>query len=245
MIRNFEEYVNKSKGETTNFSGVEKNQYVLFSCADAALVSAEPYKASEVEKLGMVNFASASEDSVESTIECFSVGFLQFIMEEERPARDSLKRRVQQVVNYVKGKKKEDLMTPRFKRLARKYIYMFLLQKIQEYMKALSKKGSSEGKNENKKDNSANLILALGIGPYISDKKAVTRLQMVLKMLIPQLKRDGTLPKNLQPKIKESFSSVFKDMLRTIEKKFIPEEKHGCLSSVANKQVVKTEEPEK
>ena len=121
---------------------------------------------------------------------------------------------------------------------------MFILQKIQDYVSMLSKSGADEeGGNK-----SANLMVALGIGPYLTDRKAIGRLQMTLKMLAPQLKKDGTMQKPIQLKIKQAFSSVFNDILRTIEKKFLPEEKRGFLTSsgksvVSGKAETKAEKP--
>lgn len=210
-----------------NFSNEEVETgpvLVTFSCNEASLISAEPYINKDGGENKNINF-SQLKATTEDVMECFSVGFLQFYMEETRPARDSLKRRIQQVVNFIKSKDKEFLLKPSVKSAMRKYIYIFILQKIQDYISLLAK----SHKEDDKKN--ANLIIALGIGPYLSDRKAIGHLQMTLKMLAPQLKKDGTMQKPLQLKVKQAFSSVFTDILKTIEKKFIPEDKQGVLTS--------------
>lgn len=226
----------KSFSNENNYNSV----LVHFSCSNAELISSEIFKPTEnFANNKDFNFSEIEKASVEDTMNCFSVGFLQFYMEETRPARDSLKRRIQQVVNFIKSKDKETLSKPSVKRAMRKYIYIFILQKIQDYIRLLAK--NKEGDNNN--GNSANLIIALGIGPYLSDRKQISRLQMTLKMLAPQLQKDGTMQKPLQLRIKQSFAAVFTDILKTIEKKMLPLEKHGFLTSAATKPEVK--EPSK
>lgn len=214
-----------SKGQE-NFSKVDKDQIVTFACGDSSLVSVSVFKPSETEIANNLNFSSTNSTlDTEGVMDCFSVGFLQFYMEETKPARDSLKRRIQQIVNFIKSKDADTLSKPSVKKAMRKYIYQFILQKIQDYVSMIAKSGSSEDKSGN-----ANLILALGIGPYLTDRKHVGHLQMTLKMIAPQLKKDGTMQKNLQVKVKESFDHVFADIMKTIENKFLPEEKRGYLT---------------
>ena len=233
-MKSLDEYINKGSQNFSFKEDIEPEQLVTFSCADAKLESVSAYKMKDNEK-GIVNFSAVQEKSTEDVMECFSVGFMQFYLEETRPARDSLKRRIQQVVNFIKGKGEDTLSKPSVKRAMRKYIYMFILQKIQNYITMLSKGQEDDSKN------SANLMVALGIGPYLSDRKAIGRLQMTLKMLAPQLKKDGTMQKPIQLKIKQAFSSVFTDILRTIEKKFLPEEKRGFLTNVKSSDSGKAE----
>lgn len=242
-VKSIDEYIGSaefsSKGTEDN-----KSEFVTFSCSDASLESVNVYKADEEKEKNVVNFSVGKTSTTEDVMECFSVGFMQFYLEETRPARDSLKRRIQQVVNFIKSKDKDTLSKLSVKRAMRKYIYMFILQKIQDYVSMLSKSGADEeGGNK-----SANLMVALGIGPYLTDRKAIGRLQMTLKMLAPQLKKDGTMQKPIQLKIKQAFASVFNDILRTIEKKFLPEEKRGFLTSsgksvVSGKAETKAEKP--
>lgn len=234
--------IDLSKSKNNSFAdnvSDERGVLVSFSCPHSELLSTEVYKPVAPKTKDSFNFSAVEQASVEDTMNCFSVGFLQFYMEETRPARDSLKRRIQQVVNFIKSKDKETLSKPSVKRAMRKYIYIFILQKIQDYIRLLAK--NKEGDNNN--GNSANLIIALGIGPYLSDRKQISRLQMTLKMLAPQLQKDGTMQKPLQLRIKQSFAAVFTDILKTIEKKMLPPEKHGFLTSAATKPEVK--EPSK
>ena len=227
-MKSLDEYINKSS-KIENFSeGIECNQLITFSCADTTLVSVTPYK-NDCNKDGTIVNFSINNTPTEDVVECFSVGFMQFYLEETRPARDSLKRRIQQVVNFIKNKNTDTLSKPSVRRAMRKYIYMFILQKIQEYVSMLSKSGSDDKKG------SANLMLALGIANYITDRKNVGQLQMTLKMLAPQLKKDGTMQKPIQVKIKHAFSSVFSDILKTIENKFLPEDKRGFLTNKSTK----------
>ena len=222
-MKSLDEYINKGSQNFSFKEDIEPEQLVTFSCADAKLESVSAYKMKDNEK-GIVNFSAVQEKSTEDVMECFSVGFMQFYLEETRPARDSLKRRIQQVVNFIKSKSPDSLSKPSVKRAMRKYIYIFILQKIQDYISMLSK-GNEESQG------SANLMVALGIGPYLTDRKSIGKLQMTLKMLAPQLKRDGTMQKPIQLKIKQAFASVFNDILRTIENKFLPEDKRGFLTN--------------
>lgn len=240
-IKSIDDYI----GTFSKKENESKAEFVTFSCSDAVLESVDVYRADEEKEKNVVNFSTGKSNTTEDVMECFSVGFMQFYLEETRPARDSLKRRIQQVVNFIKSKDEDTLSKLSVKRAMRKYIYMFILQKIQNYVSMLSK-GGEEGSNGGK---SANLMVALGIGQYLTDRKAIGKLQMTLKMLAPQLKKDGTMQKPIQIKIKQAFSSVFNDILRTIENKFLPEEKRGFLANsksvVSGKAETKAEKPAK
>lgn len=258
-MKSIEEYLNyeepsvevkfpKEKAdEEKNFSGengIQRGVLVTFSCTNSELIASEPCVlegtaegAQLLSFSGNNDFLKEYEDTI---LTSFSVGFVQYLQERKKPARESLKRRINQVIAYIKSKSYDECMKVRKDIIS--YIYSFILDRVQRYAVQFAKQGAKEGKDDEKAG--ANLILALGLGNFITDRKAVGKLQMALRMVAPQIAREGAMQKQTQLRVKQGFGAVFNDMLKTIEDKYLPADKKGVLTGKPTKATIEHKEEE-
>lgn len=202
---------------------------ISFSCDESKLIGMSLVESDSKAELS--NFSQGTKSfTTEDIAEAVNFSLQMYLREKKQNPREVLRRRIQYLTNYLKSKSVENLIQDRDYLL--EYIREPLLYNIVRYMKGLMKdpKAMTEGEDSSGgQAGGANLMIALGIAQYITDKKKVMDLQNALRRLAPQLAKDGYLRRDLQIKVTQAYAPLFSDMIQTIEKKYVPEEKWGIL----------------
>lgn len=186
--------------------------HVCFSCSNSRLITTSlPESDSQLQ-----NFSGmSSEVTTEEVAELISFSLIQKIREDSRPPRDIIRKRVREVIEYINRKSVDESIKYRDSLID--YLYSYLFRQINSFIKKAGGKGSL-----------ANLSIILGINPFITNKLLIGKLQLALRKLGAQYKRDGYMRKDLQLQVTNAFKNLFADFLSTIEKK-INSDKRGVL----------------
>lgn len=197
------DYIKKNKEEPT---------LVSFSGNSAALEFEFP---EDNEKESLLNFSGDSESSPEELSELVNFSLVKFIKERQRAPRQVIRERVNHIVRYINSTQISKLAAER--KLIVEYLNSYLYSQIFKYMK-----GVRDGVD-------TNILLTLGIRPFVKDVKKATKLQRELKRLSQDFEKQGFMRKDLQKRVKEAYEDMYLEILSTIEESKIKEEKRGIL----------------
>lgn len=186
---------------------------INFSSTGSKLISDEYIDSNP--SLLMTNFSNLESTEESKLAVNFSIQI--YIRDRSQPARTVIARRIREVARYINSTDDKKLKTTA--QFAIDYLRVYLNNILFKWLTDLQ-----DGKY-------TNLLLALGIQPYIKNKSSTTKLNMVLRRLAKELETKGFMSKVIQDKVQEAYSEVIKDFFQTIEDRYIPKpEKKGWLT---------------